>query len=196
MGTNDQINYSDYGIKSSSDIYNDVLAPSQLANGGLARTSSMQTSLPSIFNKSPSINIDSSIGELLNKNTSNSVKTNVYDFGKNGDNFYSGTINGSPTVVPQSKLGSLDPGSVDAANIGGKGFSSSLDNKNSINWGMDGWGGLGLGIGQLGLGVMSYLDNKKTADKQRALLGQQYVNNTITMKNRASDRQHTIDVFK
>ena len=46
------------------------------------------------------------------------------------------------------------------------------------------------GAGQLGLGVMGYLDNKKTASKQRALLGQQIESNRYaldTAKQRQTD---------
>ena len=45
-----------------------------------------------------------------------------------------------------------------------------------------------LGAGQLGLGVMSYLDNQKTADAQRKLLGQQYDNNTEEMRHTKAAR--------
>lgn len=48
--------------------------------------------------------------------------------------------------------------------------------------------GAGLGIGQLGLGVMSYLDNQKTADAQRKLLGQQYANNAEEMRHTKASR--------
>ena len=46
----------------------------------------------------------------------------------------------------------------------------------------------GLGIGQLGLGVMSFLDNKKTANAQRQLLGQQYENNAEEMRHTKAAR--------
>ena len=45
-----------------------------------------------------------------------------------------------------------------------------------------------LGAGQLGLGVMSYLDNQKTADAQRKLLGQQYDNNAEEMRHTKAAR--------
>jgi hypothetical protein len=45
-----------------------------------------------------------------------------------------------------------------------------------------------LGAGQLGLGVMSYLDNKKTANAQRKLLGQQYANNAEEMRHTKAAR--------
>ncbi len=48
--------------------------------------------------------------------------------------------------------------------------------------------GAGLGIGQLGLGVMSYLDGQKTADAKRKLLGQQYANNAEEMRHTKAAR--------
>jgi len=54
--------------------------------------------------------------------------------------------------------------------------------------GTQGMIGAGLGIGQLGLGVMSYLDNQKTADAQRKLLGQQYDNNAEEMRHTKAAR--------
>lgn len=45
-------------------------------------------------------------------------------------------------------------------------------------------GKLGLGIGQLGLGLAGYLDASKTAKKQRELMSQQIANNADLMANR------------
>ena len=53
----------------------------------------------------------------------------------------------------------------------------------STDWGMTGMGGVALGVGQLGLGAMSYLENSKTADKQRALMDQQITNNKFALGN-------------
>ena len=41
-----------------------------------------------------------------------------------------------------------------------------------------------MGVGQLGLGLASYLDQSKTAKKQRELMDQQIANNRDIMKNR------------
>lgn len=49
---------------------------------------------------------------------------------------------------------------------------------------------VGLGVGQLGLGIAGYLDNKKTADLQRENLGTQIASNKdllATRKKRATD---------
>lgn len=48
----------------------------------------------------------------------------------------------------------------------------------------------GLGIGQLGLGIAGFLDNKKTAEKQRQVMDQQIASNQFalnTAKARAGD---------
>ena len=66
----------------------------------------------------------------------------------------------------------------------------ALDNKtqtgNETGWGMDGYGGVALGVGQLGLGIASFIDNQKTAEAQRDLLKQQISTN-------ASELKHTQD---
>ena len=58
-------------------------------------------------------------------------------------------------------------------------------------WGMSGYGGVALGAGQLGLGLMSYLENKETAGKQRALLDQQIKQNKYVLEN-AQNRANSI----
>lgn len=68
-------------------------------------------------------------------------------------------------------------------------------NTSSINWGMDGWGGFGLGVGQLGLGIASYLDNKKTADKQRHLMDQQAKQNDYNYNKTIADNKHIQQIF-
>lgn len=49
----------------------------------------------------------------------------------------------------------------------------------------------GLGVGQLGLGVASYLENAKTAKKQRELMDQQISSNRFLL-NQAKGRQADI----
>lgn len=48
---------------------------------------------------------------------------------------------------------------------------------------------VGLGIGQLGLGVMQYLDAEKTGKLNRELLNQQIANNQDTMATRLARRE-------
>lgn len=56
-------------------------------------------------------------------------------------------------------------------------------------------GNLALGVGQLGLGVMSYLDNKKTAKLQRKLLQQQYNNNADLITDRKESNANKKKAF-
>ncbi len=68
--------------------------------------------------------------------------------------------------------------------------ATAKDLGKKTDWGMNGVGGTALGAGQLGLGVMSYLENKKTAGKQRQLMDQQISNNAFvlsTAKKRQGD---------
>ena len=53
----------------------------------------------------------------------------------------------------------------------------------------------GAALGQLGLGIMSYFENKKTADAQRKALKQQYDNNAEIIKNSAADRTAAMKAF-
>ncbi len=66
---------------------------------------------------------------------------------------------------------------------------------NKLDWGMNGLGGTLLGAGQLGLGLMSYLDQSKTASKQRAIMDQQIASNKYNMAKTKADNQHIQDVF-
>jgi len=85
----------------------------------------------------------------------------------------------------------------DFADLQSKGLYNGGGNTTSGSdpFSMSGVGGLALGVGQLGLGLMSYLDNKKTADKQRALMDQQYANNDYAMRKTRADNQHILNVF-
>lgn len=73
----------------------------------------------------------------------------------------------------------------------GTGFMGGLNDMLGTNMsGMDALKG-GLGLGQLGLGVMSFLDQKKTAKKQRGLMDQQMAQNSFLL-NQAKGRQSDI----
>jgi len=54
---------------------------------------------------------------------------------------------------------------------------------------MEGWGGVALGAGQLGLGIYSAIEGHKTAGLQRDLLQQQYDNNTTQIADKAASRK-------
>jgi hypothetical protein len=66
----------------------------------------------------------------------------------------------------------------------------NVDKQTPTNWGMDGWGGVGLGLGQLGLGIMNYLEMEKTAKLDRQLKNQQIANNDYTMQKRKDNSAH------
>jgi len=66
------------------------------------------------------------------------------------------------------------------------------------SWGYKEWGtagNIGLGVGQLGLGLASYLDQSKTAEKQRRLLDQQYANNAYLIANRKAKNDNITSAF-
>jgi hypothetical protein len=95
----------------------------------------------------------------------------------------------SPTVNDKAFYGLSNPGDT----LGNGNYTNAtnstlqtdpeVDTNKPTDWGMDGYGGVALGAGQLGLGVMSYLENSKTADKQRALMDQQITNNKFALGN-------------
>jgi len=53
-----------------------------------------------------------------------------------------------------------------------------------------------LGLGELGLGLMSYFDQKKNSKAQRKLANQQYANNAQMMADHQSDRKNVGDLFR
>lgn len=63
------------------------------------------------------------------------------------------------------------------------------------DWGMQGYGGLALGVGQLGLGLASYFDQRGIAKKQKELLGQQIANNRTEMAATAKYRDALAENF-
>jgi len=81
-----------------------------------------------------------------------------------------------------------------AGNQVGGGFRGSTTDKGP-GWGMEGYGGLALGAGQLGLGVLSYLDNEKTAKKNRALVDQQIAANKYVMDKSVKNDAAGTDVY-
>ena len=65
-----------------------------------------------------------------------------------------------------------------------------------LDWGIEGVGGTVVGLGQLGLGVMSYLDQKKTNDLSRKSMEQEYMFNNAAQARLVSDKAHVEDMFK
>ena len=90
---------------------------------------------------------------------------------------------GSPTVAAANLMKDPD---------GGTGFWDGIKGFNyggtKGSTGLGGAIGAGLGIGQLGLGVMQYLDAEKTNKLNRELMNQQIVSNKDTYENRLARR--------
>jgi len=61
--------------------------------------------------------------------------------------------------------------------------------------GMKGLGGTAVGLGNLGLGIMSYLDQKETAKKQRKLYDQQIDQNKYVMAKSKADSASLAKAF-
>ena len=67
-----------------------------------------------------------------------------------------------------------------------------LDKLGVGDWDYKDWGtagNLGLGAGQLGLGLASYFDTAKTAKIQRNLLNQQYASNAEAIADRRANKE-------
>ncbi len=121
--------------------------------------------------KTPAIGSDVASGSSMY--TGNKLGADIPNFMRTG-------VSDDTTLAYQMQ----NPGGVGVNNID----LNTVGTGNEMNWGMQGYGGLALGAGQLGLGVMSYLDNQKTADAQRKILGQQADNNEyIAAKNKRND---------
>lgn len=105
---------------------------------------------------------------------------------------YSGTIDGKSFTGDESYLDKFDAGSIDSANVNGTNYGS--DTSSGFDLGSFGkeYGDTitaGVGLGQLGLGVASYLDAKKSNKKRNQLLDQQLATNQYefdTKKNIAN----------
>lgn len=103
-------------------------------------------------------------------------------------NMFGGTLNMADSRLADALKGTskiegltLDPltGSYGTPSIGGTTGGDSWWGQQ--DWGMKGLGGTAVGLGQLGVGLLGYLENKKTADKQRELMDQQMEANEYAM---------------
>lgn len=85
----------------------------------------------------------------------------------------------NPAYNPSLTSGTTtEKGLFDSFNYGGANGSTGLGGAISA----------GLGVGQLGLGIMQYLDSSKTNELNRDLLNQQIANNRDTMDTRLARR--------
>jgi len=101
-----------------------------------------------------------------------------------------------------------DPGYTGTLSIAGKDINSMTADQinssyknyigntgNKLDWSMKGMGGTLLSAGQLGLGLLGYLDQRKTASKQRALMDQQLAANSYNMAKTKRDNEHMRQIF-
>lgn len=123
----------------------------------------------------------------------------------NFDNRTDGTLykQGGDTMVSgtlwDSKAGMNDyikAGDYTGAKAAGYGGDESafkgLNAAANQSWDYKDWGtagSLGLGAGQLGLGLASYFDTAKTAKIQRNLLNQQYASNAEAIADRQANKE-------
>jgi hypothetical protein len=137
------------------------------------------------------LNTDKLAADFNKQYGSNVTVPSVTELSTNGlaNNLYSGLVDGKQMTLGQEDIARFDPGKITSAQVDGQLYDSS---KGGIgDWGHEEWGtagNLGLGVGQLGLGLASYFENKKTADAQRKLLGQQYASNAEAITDRRANK--------
>jgi len=126
----------------------------------------------------------------------------IHQLGSGGDNLYTGdriaALNEKAFIDYLDRKGvtainALDGGQLDSHRADYARISAPGDK--GPGWGMQGYGGLALGAGQLGLGVLSYLDNEKTAKKNRALVDQQIATNKYVMDKSVKNDAAGTDVY-
>ena len=112
---------------------------------------------------------------------------------------YTGILNSTGKLGTSSNVADFAPGSVQQAiwaDDNGINLSDMSSGKDTSFLGMnpEQWGSalkmgqIGIGAGQLGLGLAGYFENKKTADKQRKLLEQQIESNRAEIDARKNYR--------
>ena len=107
-------------------------------------------------------------------------------------NLYSGLVEGKQKTLGQEDIARFDPGSVTSAQVDGQLYNSGTGTGGVGDWDYKDWGtagNLGLGAGQLGLGLASYFDTAKTAKVQRNLLNQQYASNAEAIADRRANKE-------
>jgi len=124
----------------------------------------------------------------------NGVNTNTP-----GTSVNTGSTDTSTGVYDQSQFNTWknDPANADAFAFykkQGDAFYKKHDNGTST-WGKDGLGGTLLGAGQLALGVASYFEQQKTANKQRHLMDQQAKQNSYNYNKTVADNNHIQQIF-
>ena len=146
-------------------------------------------------------NADRAVEGMLSGNRLNSDPVSAGISRNLGDNY--GGMSGYPSMYDgklytnEQLVNQAGSPTVTAANLmkdpdGGTGFWDGIKGFNyggtKGSTGLGGAIGAGLGIGQLGLGVMQYLDAEKTNKLNRELMNQQIVSNKDTMATRLARR--------
>jgi len=209
--------YSAYGIKPIGNITDEAVAQMS-ADVGLPSASYayQQNSLRSAFNEP--IDIDSYYGSIpgVSGLSGKAYNPTIANANKNSNLLAAVPTTGLINGYTQDSINTLsDPNFTEwAGNYGvdlnGKtndeiaGLKQLQTGGDKVQtggdkdkwWGADSWGGFGIGLGQLGLGIASFLDGAKTADAQRRLLNQRYEANKETLANMRADRKHLANVFK
>jgi hypothetical protein len=157
----------------------DAFKDFEMVNGVLVPKTTTGTAQTTAVNKVP---------DGMGGTTNAIVQPSAFTTGSTG-NLYSGLVGGKQMTLGQEDIARFDPGKITSAQVDGQLYDSS---KGGIgDWGHEEWGtagNLGLGVGQLGLGLASYFENKKTADAQRKLLGQQYASNAEAITDRRANK--------
>lgn len=144
-------------VDTPTDYYANSLA--QNTNAQLMNADIMQN--PANANSiAPAVTIDPvTYGPTTNANVPGSTST-----GGASTSTGLATSTSTPGVAPASAVDPKTGNPIDAG-----------------KWGMSGLGGTLLGAGQLGVGLLSYFDQRKTAKKQRSLMDQQIANNAYAL---------------
>jgi hypothetical protein len=109
---------------------------------------------------------DADTGDMMHKEFwGPDIKANPYDYATKAESIAAGNTFGSDFTDAQYNQNKLDQG--------------RLDNQQFSTY-----AGAGMGAAQLGLGVLSYLDNKAMNKKNSELIDQQIANNQDIMKTR------------
>ena len=162
--------YSNYGLKGYTDYT--TIDPSA-----------------TMKNQIDQLNVDS----LRIANNNSALSNTGLDPSKFGQSYLDNMSVGSDGKLYNSGITEQTNKAIAESNVmaGSTQQNADLLNKDT-EWGVKEWGtagSLGLGAGQLGLGLASYFENKKTADAQRKLLGQQYDSNKEFIADRRANKE-------
>lgn len=120
------------------------------------------------------------------------------NMGTDGNYYKSGWLWGTDTKMTPYMYDSLTDASKAGLNTDGitdemfQKTKAKMATNNSRKSLMDGWGGVALGLGNLTLGTLSYLDNHETHAQNMKLMKQKYASNDAKMKQDILDRKRFV----